>query len=789
MTTPTGPQSPIRRQDQTETPAEPSVKKRQPRGLAKARADAVLQEEAVAVETAAATAATSGTDADPVDGIELGDQVFADVVPAPPAPNTQPSTEASKAAVAREAVARRKAAAQGLRDQAVSNRLFSGENANRSPKEKADILTARHTQYTQLMALNCIKPLAQGIDPSSLTEAVSTAAVMWALSPRFRELMADYNAKLNDTLRFTRAKNYEKNKQVPLGSSPKTVDLAQTAAQREDKAMLDQVSAVLKGTEAVPFSTESAAMSLLQVHEDAYVAIREGKDQSAVTAELGETVDELTKIWTSQKLDPQLVIATARTLAGHTDGDDDLRLAQFAETAGGSIRPSEQVATTGADGTTVASWGGQWSLAAGGILNSASSPMFTVRGVSDARSHQDSLSKLVFQDLELAAKSGPAELRKAVIGHCAAWELRDVKLDVNSVGGASRDRATACAQRSRVAYAAMVDDGIGEDLRKKVATNALMNATTAFETAHPAVVAAMAKQFGESQAEATAQMVAMGKERGRYAPLRPLVFNPSNPVHAAQMVEYNEPVPEPESARELGTEAPRPNVLGEWGPRAHPDVLAAERMQREATQGGTLPRRMEKTEHEQLVRRGMNKQESAAGPVVPARTQVQERVRRSDFPANHRPPADGPEQPQQDLRREQRAPRAAKEHPAPASPGPEQPGRASVQHGGPDWRRTRQDAAAVRNPRPPSMPGPNTATVGQRHQAEADNSGYDRAGRGPAAKSTAGLNDPRTNSVESGPGLTPQERARRDRQARTQLPVEGNAPSDRGVEAGPDLSA
>lgn len=837
MTAPTGPQSPIRRQAPTETPAaEPIVKKRQPRGIEKARADAVVQKEVAA------------TDADSLDGVDLGDRVFADAIPGPPAPNTQPPTKASKEAVAREAVARRKAVTQGLRDQAVSDRLFSGENAKRSPKEKAGLLSARHDQYTQLMALNCIKPMAQGIDASTLTETVSTAAVMWALSPRFRELMADYNTKINDTLRVTRAKNFEKKKQVPLGSNRETVEQAQTAAQREDKAMLDQVSAVLQGSEAVPFSTEAAAMSLLQIHEDAYVAIREGQDEAVVSKDLRETVDELTQIWKSQKLDPKLVTATARTLVGRPIGDDDLRLAQFVETAGGSIRPSQQVATTGAGGVTVASWGGQWSMATGGLLDSAGSPMFRVRTVSDARTHQDSLRRLVFQDLELAAKSGPAELRKAVIGHLAAWELREVQLDQSNVGGASRDRAAACVQRSRVAYAAMADDGIGESVRQTVANNAVMMGMTEFEKAHPAAVGAMAKEFG-SHTEVVAEMVAKGKERGRHVPLRPLVFNPKNPDHTAQMAGR---AAEPESARELGTETPRPSVLAEWGPRAHPDVLGRERLQGQP--GAVLaPPRIAKVDREQAVRRGVNKQEPAADSATSARetlpvwqlvspkenterkargfepvTRVpygmkpipvdqagyeREVAKRSDLeaiearlknieeridvewnggsgtPPQDRARIDETAQPQRGLRREHPVTQPPKGQFVPERPGPAEPSRPNLQHGGPDWRQVRQNEAAARNPRPPSMPGPDTATVGQRHQAEADNSGYARAGRGPAAKSTTGINDPRTNSVESEPTLTPQERARRMQVARKQPLVEGNAPKGKGEGAGPDLSA
>ncbi|MGB3676755.1 MAG: hypothetical protein WA988_20180, partial [Candidatus Nanopelagicales bacterium] len=617
MTAPTGPQSPIRRQAPPEVPApEAGVKKRQPRGIAKARADAATAQNQPAPTNSDAEAAA-------LDGINLADTVFADVVPGPPAPNTQPATAESKQAVALEAVARRKAVAQGFKDRASSDRLFSGENAARSPKEKADILSARHNQYTQLMALNCIKPLAQGIDASSLTEAVSAIAVMWALSPRFRDLMADYNSKLNETLRFTRAKTFEKNKTVPLGSSKAVVDSAQEVAHREDRAMLDQVSAVLQGSESVPFSTEAAAMSLLQIHEDAYVALREGRDEAAVTTELSATVDELTKIWTSQKLDVKLIVATARTLAGYTEGDDDLRLAQFSETAGGRVRPSQQIVTRGVGGATVTAWGGQWGLGTGGILNSASSPMFTVRPVSDARSHQDSLSTLVFQDLELAAKAGPAELHKAVIGHLAAWDLRDVKLDVEIRGGASRDRAAACAQRSRIAYVAMADDGIEEDVRQKVAANALMAGMNRFEAAQPEAVTAMVKEFGDNHSAVAAQMVAAGRIHGRAVPVRPLVFNPANAVHAAQMAEHGVAAAEPESARELGIEEVRPTVLGEWGPRAHPDVLEAERTQRAVGQDGGALKRGTKTERDHPVRRGMEKQDPPVESSAARRESVQ----------------------------------------------------------------------------------------------------------------------------------------------------------------------
>lgn len=594
MTAPTGSPSPIPKQaPDTTSPAEVGLKKRQPRGIAKAQAETEPVQESVV------------PDEGPIEGVDLADQVFADVVPGPPAPNTQPATEESKAAVAREAVARREAVTKGLRDEADRNRLFSGENARRSPKERAALLSQRHDQYTQLMALNCIKPMAQGIDASTLTEAVSTAAVMWALSPRFRELMADYNTKINDALRVTRTKNFEKNARVPLGSNRETVEAAQTTAQREDKAMLDQVSAVLKGSDAVPFSTEAAAMSLLQVNEDAYVAMREGEDPDAVTASLAETVDELTSIWKSQKLDPQLVTATARTLAGRAEGAEGMRLAQFVETAGGSIRPSQQSVATGAGGVAVASWGGQWSMAAGKLLDSAKSRMFEVRRVADARTHQDSLSTLVFQDLALASKAGPAELRKAVVGHLASWELRDYNLDPHGVGGASRDRAVACAQRSRVAYAAMADDGIDEGIRQTVASNALMNGMKAFESADPDAVAALSKEFGDNHTDAVAELVARGKERGKHAPVRPLVFEPVNREHAAKMAGLP-PAPS-EEARQSGAEAPRPSVLAPWGPRAHPDVLAAERGGRQGSETAA-PRRVQ-VERPQPVRRVVGRQE------------------------------------------------------------------------------------------------------------------------------------------------------------------------------------
>lgn len=598
MTAPTGAQSPIQKQ-----PADPvqasATKKRQPRGIEKGQpepAPSPMQEPELEIEM--------------TDGVELGDNVFADVIPGPPAPNTQPPTEASRAAVAREAVDRRRAIRKGLRDQSVGNRLFSGENATRTPKERAGLLSARHDQYTQLMALNCIKPLAQGIDLSTLIESVSSAAVMWALSPRFRELTADYNTKINDALRFIRAKNFEDTAKVPLGSSRAVVELAKTKAQRADREMLDQVSAVLQGSEEVPFSTESAAMSLLQIHEDAYVAIREGADEGYVLTALSETVDELTQVWKSQKLDPQLVIATARTLTGHTEDDEDLRLAQFTETASGSLRPSAQTTTPGAGGAATLTWGGQWALATGGMLNSAESPFFTVRSVQDARSHQDALGALIFQDLQLAAKSGPAELRKAVIGHLAAWELRDTKLDNTGVGGASRDRAAACAQRSRVAFAAMADDGITEEIRQKVAANALLNGMTAFESSEPEVVAAMAREFGESHNEAVAEMVKRGKERGRPAPLKPVVFNPSNPTHAAQMADYTGPGKEPEAPRDLGVQQPRATALAPWGPRAHQAVLDAENARaRVVGREGAGPARVDTIDRPQPVRQGVDKQQ------------------------------------------------------------------------------------------------------------------------------------------------------------------------------------
>ena len=485
-------------------------------------------------------------------------------------PNTQPPTEESRKAVLAEAVERREKIEQGARDNATADRMFSGKNAGLSTEARVKRLKDRNNRYAELMALNCAKPLAQGVDGESLINSLTAAAVLWTLSPQFRSVMGGYRDQVHDKLRSWRSHQQKVTASVPLGSSPEKIEEARTRALNEDKELRRNVTAVLSEGEDVAFSPDSAAATLVQLNQDAYVALREGEPEEQVLTQHEELVTAMEQVWTEQGLNMGEVRHRAWELIGELASRDEAVLAQYGELAYGTVRMGPQQRVVGADGKVSMSWNHRWTTAAQqGYLPEYGVRLSYPRPTEDAAEHLGRVREMIEADLDVASEKGPEEIDKVMVGYQAAWDLRDVRVGTLDVGGHSRHRSVAAVERMRIAHTAMVDDGMDFGIREALLGSGVEDSYSAFAQRNPEAAKAYA-QYLEKNPDRDARVKAFVEkwtDAGTVQKIKPLVYNPNNPEQDERLAANGIEKAAPEPARESQNAAPVLDADGKWCPR------------------------------------------------------------------------------------------------------------------------------------------------------------------------------------------------------------------------------
>lgn len=520
-----------------------------------------------------------------------------------------------------QAADRRQAVQQGMADE-LERDARSPEPV--LPEEAVFRAKTRHDHYTQLMMLNCLKPLSKGAGPDELLETVTSLAVLWALNPRFRELTAQYSDTLNRTLR-TDVINLKRRKgstSVAAGEAEKARAAEQAAAaerghRRLTKAALDAADG------SSPFVAEEAALHLVAAEDRAFHTMRMGTDREEARAGADRTRQLWSQQWSAQGLDPAEINTAVHQEVARRGAADDTVLARYSDTAWGHIRPGRVDKDGSWDGSLVTSTGGSFDV---GKLDPS-----RARNPIDPMAHAQMISMMIQTDLDRAAKKGPAQLHEALCGYQNALEVSDLAL-LPASGGTPRHDSVACAARGRVALQAMAIDGIGPDYRKAAITNALEHAKNASEQELPKQWEAFGKKYPEGVGEKASQkFVAFCQRTGRPSPVR-TVSGVRNASLQAWMESSGVPsMPMPDAREDPGPE-PGASVLDGFGPRRHPD---REPPQAEADQpaGPTGPEPVrEPRAEEPAAGRRETRSRGLPGGVVPSRKE------------RHRAPGQAPEQ-------------------------------------------------------------------------------------------------------------------------------------------------
>lgn len=426
--------------------------------------------------------------------MRMADAVFKQVDPddTPPVVVGDPPDPADTQAVMDETRRRGKAAGQG-RKKAIKDALRDPKMRGASPEDRAERVMDIQDQYSQLMVLNCVKPLTQNVGPRELVESATAMAVLWALSPRVQDLVSGYQGQIKEAMRALRKDEKEQNSKSKLGASTEEMNKAQADAKRKDQILVKNTETTLAGGHAV-FGLEDAAQTLIAMDEALYENVRDGSDYVEAQQAHNETVDLLMGTWQKQGLSPTEIKTEMWRSLGESAAQDPGVAARYWHTFRGDLRPTARNAAGG--------WDGKWAMLNGKKLDPATSSLFVVRMPLNPDQHLIQMASLVESDLTLAAAKGPEALKETLIGHRMAWELRDEHVTGTKPGTISSKtvhagEALAAVGRAQSGILSMADDGIHPDLRQAVATGAVTRAYEKFAADNPEVMAKFTKAFPE----------------------------------------------------------------------------------------------------------------------------------------------------------------------------------------------------------------------------------------------------------------------------------------------------
>lgn len=432
------------------------------------------------------------------DPMRMADALFEQVDPpgTPPVTVKNPPDPADTPGVLAETRRRAEAVKKGRR-KAVKDAMRDPAMRQAGPEQRADRIMQIQDHHSQLMVLNCVKPLTQNVGPRELVESATALAVLWALSPRVQDLVRGQREKINEALRVYRKDELARNERTDLGASKEEMDRAEARARRQDQNLLKNTEATLAEGHEV-FGLEDAAEHLLAMDEALYENIRDGADYTEALQEHNETIDVLLGVWQKQGLSATEIKTEVWKRIGQEAATDSAVASRYWHTFRGDLRPSLR-ATDG-------SWDGRWVMPDGKGLDPAGSSLFVVRMPLNPDQHLVQMASLVATDLEIAAAKSPESVKETLLGHTKAWDLRDLHVTGTRPGTLSSRSvrfgdALAAVGRAHAGIMAMTDDGIHPDLRQAVVSGAVQRAWSDFAESNPEAARAYADKYPDGLTE------------------------------------------------------------------------------------------------------------------------------------------------------------------------------------------------------------------------------------------------------------------------------------------------
>lgn len=348
---------------------------------------------------------------------------------------------------------------------------FSKENLGKSTEEARKQMRGSHDRFAGMMMMSAIAPLRNGVDAENLAGVAGSLAIMWALSPKFRQYtdtLVDKVQKGSETDAEHKAANEKK------GFLRKSLDERKRSAKRAAKHIFGQKSEAKRmqesGPEHAPYQVDSAATQLVNLSDNAYVAMREPKaNVEVILRKYGKMSEELEQDWEKDGLDTQDVYERARWIVGQQSLDDPTVAGRYIDTHIGNVQmgDNEVRRVNGPNGwTNEPHWAGNWVAGENqDVTIGRSAKFFIPRAPQTLQDHAASASSAmtnVMRTCMNGSMDDPAHFREFTNTMAAMTSQKDEfgdTIDTFDVAGSSNPAARG-VQTMQSLRAAMRADGL-----------------------------------------------------------------------------------------------------------------------------------------------------------------------------------------------------------------------------------------------------------------------------------------------------------------------------------------
>ena len=356
----------------------------------------------------------------------------------------------------------------------AKNNPFNSENLGKSTEDARDQMRGSHDQFAGMMMMSAVAPLRRGLDAENLAGVAGSIAIMWALSPKFRDYTDGFVDKLMNGSKVDaehKATNEKK------GFLRKSVEERARSAKKAAKIIFGAQSETQRMQDSdpahAPYQVDSAATQLVNMSDNAYVAMREpNANVEVILRKYGKLTDELEQDWEKQGLDREDVYERARWVVGQQSMDDPTVAGRYIDTHTGNVQMSnnQQQRVNGPDGWTENStWDGNWVAGENqNVVIGRSAKFFTPRAPQRLQDHTLSATESMTNVMRTCMNGSMKDSKQfkeftttmAVMTQ-PGGELNG-NIDTIDVAGSSNPAARG-VQTMQSLRAAMRADGYGEE--------------------------------------------------------------------------------------------------------------------------------------------------------------------------------------------------------------------------------------------------------------------------------------------------------------------------------------
>lgn len=382
-----------------------------------------------------------------------------------------------------------------LRD---SNVLAPGFNDD----EREEKVSALHSVYAQMMVANCLKPLKQGINASSVVRSASTMATMYLLSSTFRQATREYIEPVSTAIRqridrkaeseMQRGQEKAEFRNYLMGdrSQPATAEeYVSTKWQRR----YEDLQYRQRGHRQM-YTPRSAGMTEVALTENAFFKMREpGADTKTIAESYKAMIELLYQQAEDDGLSREEVAQSSRVVLGERVKDDPRVQTMISNLAHGQQRMSapheERIAGTDRTQTV---WRGDFEDYCGqdadltryqdpenreGIIGA-----FTLRENMDHADHRSAMGETIAATMADSARQGDMEgFNQDMAGYLMGCVARAQQVDGEGMSGDVPQRLF----QSRTMLASMAADGMDIDEQHLLFSSAYSDALEAVQEVYP----------------------------------------------------------------------------------------------------------------------------------------------------------------------------------------------------------------------------------------------------------------------------------------------------------------